>query len=240
MMGGVEAEVAGEEVVPAVRDVVRGVEVIRGRKSCVMVVRAPARADVNQDHRNDEHDRRVDRMVRKKRREQREIHEAHPDEAVLKLRMTPTDAPCAGITGERDGHRVFECAHRPAVFPRPTGLVEILIEIVQMVSQVVMEHPHIRRDAGMKRVDNLEKPIQGSVAKGRYVLMVMIPGGDEVLPHERDGRPGDEEWDALDMKINREVEDEEENDQRCGYSVCRVAKKTHGPVVVSGGISPRR
>jgi len=143
---GVIAEISRQEVVPAVKDVVGRNEMRRRLLACVMAIGMPRGVKQHQHHRKDEDDQRRDRAQDEERPDDRECEHGHGDEnAPLRL-PAPRDLPHARIGRHSHAERVLQFAHPRAVLAAPPRLVLGLIEIVEVMTERVMQHPSLARD----------------------------------------------------------------------------------------------
>ncbi len=76
-----------------------------------------------------------------------------------------------------------------------------------MVAEIVVEHPHVRSDAGVKGINNFQKPIQNRLVKRGYMLMMMVPAGDEDLQTKAEKQPGDQNRKGARQKVHNQITD---------------------------------
>ena len=74
-----------------------------------------------------------------------------------------------------------------AVCPGPVGLIGLIVrwlpQVVNVMPEVVMEHPGIRPDAGLHGQHQVVEPVQPRGAKRVEVLMVVVDGGHKHAEH---------------------------------------------------------
>lgn len=77
----------------------------------------------------------------------------------------------------------------------------------------------------MKGKDNFEQSIGNCVAKGRDVLMVMIPRCDEDFRKQSDSRPKEERPERPDGEEDEEIHQEEADEKKNRETILRIAKE---------------
>lgn len=87
--------------------------------------------------------------------------------------------------------RVFDPAHLRSITSRPFRFIRLemraLIEIVDVVSEIVMEHPGVGRDTGLERQGNVVNAVHPQRLKSVEMLVMVVD--------RRNEHTGDSKWD---------------------------------------------
>lgn len=122
------------------------------------------------------------------------------------------DLECSPVGGACDDRRVLEFSHGRSVFAFPSALVFRLVEEVQVVAEVVMEHPEVRADPRVQREEDFVKAVGERVTKRVHVLMVMTPRTDEALRERKDRPIGHKNPETVDEEVGREIDHRSDSD----------------------------
>lgn len=155
----VVAEIACQDVVPAVRDIVRRRILIRLGTSGMVIICVAAghhEADQHRDHEDRDGVKRIDpdQCGHEQYVEKRHCHKCAPNGGagftVLKR---------AHIARHSKLERILVRRHHASIWCAPGRFIFGLIHVIVVVSKIVVQHPDIRDGARLQTKHNLYQPV---------------------------------------------------------------------------------
>lgn len=217
MMRRVIAEIAGQDIVPAMHDIVRGGIFICLRTPRMVIISVPAGHHETDQHWDDEDRRRIERIDPNKRCQKRDVQPQHKQKGLANAGVLSAILDRADIAREGELPGIFIGRHHSPVGRAPGRLVFALIHIVIMMAEIVMQDPNIGDRAGLQSEHDLDQSIAKGRAEKRDMLVMMVPRRDTDFCRHRERcpsqhkRPGRD--DREDQKIHRKQRQENRDRQ---------------------------
>lgn len=206
MVRGMVAQVSSELIEATIKNIVARFGGDFRIQAPMMIVGHPCGEYEACRHRQQEEEEGLERTPCRQTCEQKYGHSRPGEEYPLVFGMLLTYLVSAIVGGQRDRCAVGQHTHRLAIFFLPSALVFRLVEEIQMVTEVVVKHPEIGRDAGMQSQQLLIEPVEPSRPECMHVLMVVVPCTDDALRNQQGEPIPGEEPGAVQEKIGGKIE----------------------------------
>lgn len=137
------------------------------------------------------------------------------------------DFPRSWIRLKRVPHRVLEPTHRASIVVFPARFILGLVEVIDVMTEGMVQDPRVARDARLQRIHLLEDAIEPRRLEGRDVLVVMIESADAPFREYADERPGNQRHDVIDERIHQDIAAEDQGKAENRKSVLLISKDAH-------------
>ena len=160
MVCSMVSKVPRQEIMPLIGNVIGGFKISLRIKSRVMVVGMPG-SDIEGDHHGkSKNKKRVDPVIVKKESQDTECDEGHYQEGLLMSGKFLPHLKGPRISGQCCDDSILYLSHGPTLSPFPARLISLLVEVIQMVSQNVVQCPAVGHHSRLKSINQLQQAVQ--------------------------------------------------------------------------------